>query len=209
MNQYIERALPAVAPSPRRPIPAVHGLPQLPRAQRGVALVVALILLIVITLVGLASVGGTIMQNKMAANQYDRQVAFQSAEAALRVAQQSILDHPNQVARNCRAGGVICLSNPFTDPNLSSSKVQTVPTSEYQAGNVASGQPQYVIESLGNTWINPETDTGYNQTANAVQYGAQGMSSTATYYRITARSGDPSKVGDRAVVTLQAVIKQS
>ena len=50
--------------------------------QRGVALVVALLLLVVITLVGLAAVRGTIMQQKMAANLFDRQIAFQGAEAA-------------------------------------------------------------------------------------------------------------------------------
>jgi len=58
-----------------------------PAAQRGVALVVALILLVVITLVGLAAVRGTIMQQKMTANFYDREIAFQATEAALRQAE--------------------------------------------------------------------------------------------------------------------------
>jgi type IV pilus assembly protein PilX len=182
---------------------------RLPSAQRGVALVVALILLIVITLVGLAAVSGTIMQNKMASNQYDRQIAFQNAASALRVASSRLLNHPDEIARNCRAGGVVCLPNPFTDPNLSKDDVHSVTTTDFTVNTVATGQPQYVIESLGNNWINPQSDTGYNQTANSAQYGAQGKSSTATYYRITARSGDPAKVGDRAVVTLQTIIKQS
>ena len=64
---------------------SVRGLQQRPR-QRGVALAVALILLLVITLVGLAAVSGTLMQQKMSANFYDRQVAFQSTEAAMRQA---------------------------------------------------------------------------------------------------------------------------
>jgi type IV pilus assembly protein PilX len=69
-----------------------------------------------------------------------------------------------------------------------------------------------VIENMGN-WYDPDTDTGYNQTANSHQYGAQGTSTTAVYYRVTARSEDPasassSGTADRAVVTLQAVIKQ-
>jgi len=174
-----------------------------------VALVVALILLIVITLVGLAAVSGTIMQNKMASNQYDRQIAFQSAASALRVARDRLLSHPDEIARNCRAGGVICLPNPFTDPNLPENSVHSVATTDFTADAVATGQPQYIIESLGNNWINPQSDTGFNQTANSAQYGVQGKSSTATYYRITARSGDPAKVGDRAVVTLQTIIKQS
>ena len=80
----------------------------LPRAgQRGVALVVALLLLVVITLVGLAAVRGTIMQQKMASNLFDRQIAFQSAEAAMRAAQARIAGNPGDIARNCQAGGRI------------------------------------------------------------------------------------------------------
>lgn len=183
----------------------------LPRGQRGVALVIALILLVVITLVGLAAVSGTILQQKMAANLYDRQVAFQDAEAALRIAAQRIATNPTDLARNCQAGGIICPANPFTDSNLDKTKIFTVQRGtgpgQFTVGNAAAGQPQYVIESLGD-WNNVDSDTGFGQTANAHNYGAQGKSSTAVYYRITVRSGDPSKVGGRAVVTLQAIVKR-
>lgn len=185
------------------------------RSQHGVALVVALLLLVVIALVGLAAVRGTIMQQKMASNQYDRQVAFQSAEAAMVVAQHRILTNPGDVARDCLPGGSVCSANPFDDSSVTSSIVD-VPASasssaspeEFTAGNASESQPQYIIENMGQ-WVDPTSDTGFNQTANAAQYGAQGTSSTATYYRITARSGDPSTVGDRAVVTLQAFVKQN
>lgn len=188
-------------------MPALHVMPRFPRAQRGVALVVALILLVVITLVGLAAVSGTIMQNKMASNQRDREVAFQSAASALRTVQQRIVSNPSDIARNCQSGGTTCLANPFDDPNLPSGSIHTLPTTAFTVQSIASGQPQYVIENMGQ-WINFSSDTGYNRTANAAQYGSQGKSSTAMYYRITVRSGDPSKVGDRAIVTLQTVIRQ-
>ncbi len=183
--------------------------------QRGVALVVALILLIIITLVGLAAIRGTVMQQMMAANLYDRQVAFQNAEAALRVATARIATNPADIARNCQAGGVYCQANPFTDPNFDLSKVVTVTSGTgaglFQASSIATGQPQYVIENMGN-WQDPNTSTGYNQSANAHNYGAQGLSTTVVYYRITARSGDPTAnsgaFGDRAIVTLQAMVKQ-
>ncbi|MDO1527501.1 PilX N-terminal domain-containing pilus assembly protein [Fulvimonas sp. R45] len=179
-------------------------------------MVVALLLLIVIALVGLAAIRGTILQQHMAANQYDRQVAFQNAEAALVVAQNRILTDPTLIARDCQGGGVVCQGDPFSDPNLDKTKIVNVPASAgtsasataFTVGTVSTGQPQYVIENMGN-WLDPSSDTGYNQTANAAQYGAQGTSSTAQYYRITARSGDPDDVGDRAVVTLQAMVKQN
>jgi len=192
------------------------------RWQRGAALIVSLILLIVITLVGLAAVGTTILQNKMTANQYDRQVAFQSAEAALRVAAALIPNNPGLIARDCQTGGTICQANPFTDSGLPSGSIHTV-TANPASGSTAGGnaattftasptaamQPQYVIESLGN-WTNPTTDTGFGNTANARNYGVQGAANTAIYYRITARSCDPSSpsCNNRAIVTLQATVKQ-
>ncbi|SFK23280.1 pilus assembly PilX family protein [Rhodanobacter glycinis] len=182
------------------------------RAQQGIALVVALILLLLITLVGLASVRGTIMQNKMASNQYDRQIAFQSAEAGLRAGEALVSSNPGIIARDCQASGVVCLSNPFADSNLPSGGIHTVSTGtaagDFSASAVAAGQPQFVVENMGN-WVDTTNNTGFNQTANSRNYGVQGSSSTAVYYRITARSGDPATIGDRAVVTLQAVIKQN
>lgn len=186
-----------------------------PGSQRGVALATALILLIVVTLLGLTAIRGTILQNEMAANQYDRQLAFQAAASALQVARQTILSNPGAVAHDCskpKSGGPnwegACLSNPFDlDDNVIKDDIQMVSTSEYQSGANMSAQPQYVIESLGK-WINPLFNTGYGQTANAAQYGSSGMSSMATYYRVTARSADPAQVEDRAIVVLQAVYMQ-
>ncbi|MDE2308877.1 MAG: pilus assembly protein [Xanthomonadaceae bacterium] len=175
--------------------------------QRGVALVVALILLVVITLVGLAAVRGTIMQQKMASNLFDQQIAFQSAEAAMRVAAAQVATNPGIVARNCAAGGVICLVNPFTDSKLPAGSIQTVTSGQFTTSTVAFSPPQFVVENMGN-FADPSSSTGFNQSANAKQYQAPGASTTAIFYRITARSGDPAVVGDRAVVTLQAMIKQ-
>jgi type IV pilus assembly protein PilX len=175
--------------------------------QRGVALVVALILLLVVTLVGLAAVRGTIMQQKMAGNMYDRQIAFQSAEAALRAAAASIPTSPSDVARNCQSASVVCLANPFADPKLPAGSIKTLSTAQYTASALATGQPQYVIENMGN-FQDPSADTGFNQSANSHNYGVNGGSITNIYYRVTARSGDPAVVGGRAVVVLQAMIKQ-
>ena len=182
------------------------------RTQRGVALVVALILLVVITLVGLAAVRGTIMQQKMSSNQYDREQAFQSAEAAVRAASALVTSTPGLSWHNCQAGGITCLPNPFSDPTLPTSAIHTVTTGtgtgSYSAGATAYGQqPQFVVENMGN-WVNQSNSTGFGNTANSRNYGVQGGSSTSVYYRITVRSGDPAKVGDRAVVTIQTVVRQ-
>jgi type IV pilus assembly protein PilX len=204
-----------IAHSPRMPMvrrrgqaPAFSGT-----RQRGVALVIALLLLVVITLVGFSAVRSTIVQQKLSSNMYDREVAFQNAEAAMRAAADLVASNPGMIARNCQAGGVVCMANPFADPNFQSSWVHTIQAGQspgqYKAGAAAAGQPQFIIESLGN-WVSSSSGTGFNQTANAHNYGAQGLSSTAVFYRITARSGDPTSpdMQNRAVVTLQSVIKQ-
>lgn len=54
------------------------------RKQRGVSLVVVMILLLVMTLLGLAVMRGTLLEERMSANLYDRGMSFQAAEAALR-----------------------------------------------------------------------------------------------------------------------------
>lgn len=52
--------------------------------QEGAILIVGLIVLLLMTLLGLSVMSGNAMEEKMAGNDRDRQIAFQAAEAALR-----------------------------------------------------------------------------------------------------------------------------
>lgn len=54
------------------------------RQQAGVVLVVGLVLLLILTVIGLASIRGSDLQERMAGNMRDRNMAFQASEAALR-----------------------------------------------------------------------------------------------------------------------------
>ena len=185
-------------------------------AQRGVALVVALVLLVVITLVGLAAVRGTIMQQKMTANFYDREIAFQATEAALRQAEALVQVTPvvpsptaaNTLGFDCRASsGNICLFDPFSDPSVPSSQITTVAPASFDAGSLAATQPQYVIEYMGNFAIpSPKV----KQLSNCSGYAPCGNNNTADFYRITARSGDPNNknVQDRAAAELQTMYRR-
>lgn len=179
--------------------------------QRGIALAVSLILLLVITLIAVAAMRGTSVEQKITANFYDREIAFQNAEAALDVAAQAITAGTFTVSRNCGPGGTVCQVNPFTDSSFSGT-IFTVTSgtgdSQFSIAGNATGQPQYVIENMG-LLPNPTLSTGFSQTANAAQYGTQGAQGILSqYYRITARSGDPAQIGDRAIVTLQAFYRR-
>lgn len=58
--------------------------------QRGAVLIVSLLMLLVMTLIGVTGVQVTSLEEKMAGNTRDRNLAFQSAEAALRAAESVI-----------------------------------------------------------------------------------------------------------------------
>lgn len=178
------------------------------RRQQGIALVVALLLLVVVTLVGLAAVGGTLLQQKMAANFYDREIAFQADEAALRQAENAILAStaaPPGAFRDCSPGsGNVCLANPFDDPHLPGGEVTQVGKASFDA-RLAASQPQYVIEYMGNFAV-PVPNV--KQLSSCSGYVPCSAITTADFYRITARSGDPAQTAGRAQVVLQSVYRK-
>ena len=58
--------------------------------QRGTVLLVAMIMLLVMTLLGINSMRGTALEERMAGNWRDQNIALQAAEAALREAERSL-----------------------------------------------------------------------------------------------------------------------
>lgn len=60
------------------------------RHQRGAVLIVGLIMLLLMTIIGLASVRGSNLQEMMAGNMRDHQVSFQAAEAGLRAGELAV-----------------------------------------------------------------------------------------------------------------------
>jgi len=122
--------------------------------QRGIALIFALILLVVITLLGLGAMRGTTLMQKIMANFYDRETAFQSAEAGLRAGAAALTSGTTNI-RNCAQGGVTCPSNPFTDSGAAANIIDV--DSSIFSFLLAANQPQYIIENMG-TWPDPSTN---------------------------------------------------
>nr|WP_281289655.1 PilX N-terminal domain-containing pilus assembly protein [Tepidimonas alkaliphilus] len=71
-----------------------------PQPQRGAALIVALIILLMLTLIGAATVQTAIIQEKLAGSSADRQRTFQAAEWALRWAEQWVWNNANSIDAN-------------------------------------------------------------------------------------------------------------
>ena len=63
----------------------------LPPAERGAVLIIALIMLLLLTIIGLSSMRGTSLQENMAGNMRDSDLALQASEAALRKGEEEVI----------------------------------------------------------------------------------------------------------------------
>ncbi len=93
---------------------ALHSISRPVRRQRGVVLVTALIVLLIMTILGLASINTTTLQSKMTGNLRETNAAFQAAEAGLQAgliyvennfAPPMAVSVSSVVKRGCTVGG--------------------------------------------------------------------------------------------------------
>lgn len=63
-----------------------------PHNQTGAALITSLLILLLLTIIGLGSMRATTLEEKMAGNNRNRELAFQAAEAALAVGENKVLE---------------------------------------------------------------------------------------------------------------------
>lgn len=168
-----------------------------PRGQRGISLVVVLVLLVATSLLGVAVLRSAGMQERMSANLRDRSLAFQAAEAALRYAQDDVLgavptdpddawDLREPETSDCVTGTSIC-------PPGSAPVWTPVPSGAFDAGAAGlAAAPEYWIEYLGK-------GPAYPGSCDTVP---PSIDCQSPIYRVTARS----RAEGRADVVLQANI---
>ncbi len=176
----------------------------LPPSQRGVALAVVLILLVIMTLLGLAAMRGTLMEERMSANQRDRSMNFQAAEAALREGEDDAAGKPllpgnGALGSGCNSAGQCAIPDPtVTTPVWADNSPvwATAPSAKVDLGTpLTTARPQYIVELLADD-VPPKGDC---TTSGDVSPDAD-CSGTERRYRITARSD----AADRAQVMLQS-----
>jgi len=175
-----------------------------PSKQKGVALFISLMMLLLVTIIGLAGVRMVSLEEKMAANSYDRNLAFQAAEAALREAEKYAEDNKPTPSYNDADGtcptsspGPInnCTSGVCPKPDKdcdsrweSSASFTGWTNAATSLGTLAGTAPQYFIEYIGSTFNC--TDGGGSDPKNCKRY------------RITTRSNPGT---GRATVVLQSI----
>ncbi len=144
-------------------------LPRFPRLarprQRGSALIICLLLLVLLTLTGLSTYRTTILEERMAGNAADLNLAFQNAEATLRIAERRLQDQASKSA--CDDEFVILSDQTDGGENppvgaqgqfdwLDSKKTNAVT-------DPLPGPPRYVVEELSVPVLEADSDLGKAQ----------------------------------------------
>jgi type IV pilus assembly protein PilX len=159
--------------------------------QQGIALVTALIFMVVLTLLSVAAMRTTGLEEKMAANALNQDLAFQSAEAAVREGIFQVIGGTITTTSGFVSGCTTTAPKGLCLPSTTATPIwntvlpfgQTTISSAAQtyAGVALTGialQPQYIIELLPNVPVPP---------GNSIGIGLGAGAGTATPYRITAR----------------------
>jgi type IV pilus assembly protein PilX len=162
------------------------------RQQSGISLVVVLILLLIMTLLGLAVLRGTLLEERMSANLLDRSLSFQAAEAALREGEAlAALQTAVPVAGSGCVNGV-CESPTATATDRWNSGGFSGWRNATASVSALASRPQFFIEYMGSTesWLECNVDPKYAGKPICIR----------PVYRVTARS----EAADRANVILQS-----
>lgn len=158
----------------------VKSLNNVKQHQQGVVLIIGLIMMLLLTIIGLAAIRGSGMQELMAGNIKDRNLAFQAAEASLREAE-ALIDG-NIATCGTFNGTAGC----YTDRNIVK-PVTTWTDAEWAAGSAEatvdlslSKKPRYVIERITSVAVTSSSSGG------CAEFGCEDTGvSNLTTYRIT------------------------
>lgn len=164
--------------------------------QSGAALVIALILLTIMTLLGMSVLRSTLLDERMSAGLFDRGLAFQSAEGALREAETRIAGTPaaSFPANGCDADGLCAAidraANATAPERWADPAFAGWEPTGFNPGALAGAQPEYIAELMGPApnWPGCEQEVPMHPNCMTPRY------------RITARSG----AAGRSQVVLQS-----
>jgi type IV pilus assembly protein PilX len=123
------------------------------RAQRGVVMIISLVMLVTVTLIALFAAQGVLLGERMAGNERDRIIALQAAEAALRDAVGATPDCETLFTAACTNGlcttGAAVPETPVWQGREPKAIVYGAHTGKEQIsfnGKVAPRQPRFLVE---------------------------------------------------------------
>ena len=159
--------------------------------QRGAALIVSLIILLVLTLLGVASMQSTGMESIMARNHRDQNTTFQSAESALRAGEAYVETLANTTDFNDTGTNGVYTEGNAPDPLASASwgtsitKAYSGFTLDGPTSSITLTAPRYYIEHVGTV------GSASNNALNIGGYGQNSGQSDIDGFKITARAVSP------------------
>ena len=175
------------------------------RRQKGITLIVGLILLLVMTMLGLTAVQVTTQQERMAGNLRDRNIAFQAAESALREGESAlircVIDFSGNGAYDVEANIVAASTPEWTE--------ETEETEETEDSS-------FLFDDFDDACTEPKTHSAFFQAVAAPRFflerqppvgGASletGVPKTMEVFKVTSRGVGGSVA---AVVVLQSSFK--
>lgn len=179
-----------------------------PGRQRGVVLAVALIMLVILTLLGVSAMQVTSLEERMTGNARDRNLAFQSAEAALREGERQLdvpdadlptFDDTDGFYTAPDAGDLpVWVDHTGADPDsatfwTTNGRPYGGPDGDASVDSVGA-QPRYIVEELPYVpGVGDSFEAGLPQ------------EQLPSYYRVTARATGGT---DTAVVVVQSTYRR-
>lgn len=157
---------------------------------QGVTLAIALIMLLLLTIIGVAAMQTTLFEQKMSANSQDKELSFQAAESALREAENWVLTQTVQPVpvNHCAAYPCAEILSTTVYPEQQSAAWWAANSALFTTGALSNinTAPRYKIEFYR---FVPDTPTV-----------GKGVPTGSYYYRITARGTGAT---DSATTVLQ------
>jgi len=148
------------------------------QAQSGVVLVVSLIMLLLLTLIGVTGMQVSGLEEKMAGNNKDKNVAFQAAETALRGGEERI---DTVVAITAFDGTNSLLSEDDPLPNFANNSTWDSAAIFFSGIEEIASEPRYYIK-----YITTGAD-GSGASINNDAYGQSNSGSKVSYFSVTSR----------------------
>lgn len=154
------------------------------RSQRGAVLIVGLVMVLLITIIGLSAIRGTGLQENMAGNMRDRNIAFQAAESGLRFGESIVSIRVKTLpAFNCTNG--LCRDQEVNPSNSvrywGSAQWESTATEVSLGLKSVAEEPRVILEELDSDMGSCAASEG-----SAIGTGSLAMSGDCIPYRITA-----------------------
>ena len=159
-----------------------------PGKQQGMALVMGLIILLVMTLISVSAMRSTLMQERMAGAFQGQQAAFQAAEAALNAAKQELAVGG---LPNFGAGGFYVHGDPshgpppyWSNPDAAVSGEDSAQIYSDAVGSTVAYDPRYVIVRLPGSCTEGDLDASGPVDQNAFRIVARGYGTSENHQTV-------------------------